>query len=42
MEKPWLLDSGASHNITNDLANLTTQSEYDGTDEVIFGDGSGL
>jgi hypothetical protein len=42
MDKPWLLDSGASHTITSDLANLTTHSEYDGTDEVTLGDGSGL
>jgi hypothetical protein len=42
MEKPWLLNSGASHNITSDLANLTTHSKYNGTDEVILGDGSGL
>jgi hypothetical protein len=42
MDKPWLLDSGASHTITSDLANLTTHSEYDDTDEVTLGDGSGL
>ena len=41
-EKSWLLDSAASHNITGDLANLSVHSEYDGTDEVILGDGSGL
>ena len=38
----WLIDSGASHNITGDLANLSIHSEYDGTDEVVIGDGSGL
>jgi transposase InsO family protein len=38
----WLIDSAASHNITGDLANLSIHSEYDGTDEVIIGDGSGL
>ena len=38
----WLLDSAASHNITGDLSNLSVHSEYDGTDEVILGDGSGL
>uniref|UniRef100_A0A2N9H783 CCHC-type domain-containing protein n=1 Tax=Fagus sylvatica TaxID=28930 RepID=A0A2N9H783_FAGSY len=41
-DKNWLLDSAASHNITGDLANLSVHSEYDGTDEVILGDGSGL
>ena len=41
-DKNWLLDSAASHNITSDLSNLSIHSEYDGTDEVILGDGSGL
>ena len=41
-DKNWLLDSSASHNITGDLSNLSIHSEYDGTDEVILGDGSGL
>ena len=41
-DQKWLLDSAASHNITGDLANLTVHSEYDGTDEVVIGDGSGL
>jgi hypothetical protein len=38
----WLIDSAASHNITGDLAKLSVHSEYDGTDEVVIGDGSGL
>jgi len=38
----WLIDSAASHNITGDLTNLSVHSEYDGTDEVVIGDGSGL
>ena len=38
----WLLDSAASHNITGELSTLSVHSEYDGTDEVILGDGSGL
>ena len=41
-EQKWLLDSAASHNITGDLQNLSIHSEYDGTDEVVLGDGSGL
>ena len=41
-DKNWLLDSAASHNITGDLSNLSIHSEYDGTDEVILGDGSSL
>ncbi|KAL6346343.1 hypothetical protein AAG906_033139 [Vitis piasezkii] len=38
--KTWLMDSATSHNITGDLANLSIHNEYDGTDEVILGDGS--
>ena len=41
-DKNWLLDSAASHNITSDLSNLSIYSEYDGTNEVILGDGSDL
>jgi hypothetical protein len=41
-DKTWLLDTTASHNITGDISNLSIHSEYDGTDEVILGDGSGL
>ena len=36
------MDSAASHNITGDLNNLSIHSEYDGTDEVMLGDGLGL
>ena len=39
---PWLLDSGASHHVTNDLANLSIHAPYDGTEELIIGDGKGL
>jgi hypothetical protein len=38
----WLIDSATSHNMTIDLSNLMINSEYDGTDEVVIGDGSGL
>ena len=41
-DKNWLLDLAASHNITGDLSNLSIHSEYDGTDEVILSDDSGL
>ncbi|XP_038973307.1 uncharacterized protein LOC103697397 isoform X2 [Phoenix dactylifera] len=40
-QKKWLMDSAASHNVTSDLAHMTIHSEYDGTDEVVIGDGSG-
>ena len=38
----WLLDSATSHNITFDLANLFIHFEYDGQDEVVLGNGTGL
>ncbi|KAL6330019.1 hypothetical protein AAG906_039934 [Vitis piasezkii] len=38
----WLLDSGASHHVTTDLHNLALHSPFDGTDEIMIGDGSGL
>uniref|UniRef100_A0A1J3J5G1 Retrovirus-related Pol polyprotein from transposon TNT 1-94-like beta-barrel domain-containing protein n=1 Tax=Noccaea caerulescens TaxID=107243 RepID=A0A1J3J5G1_NOCCA len=39
---PWLLDSGATHHITSDLANLALHQPYTGGEEVIVGDGNGL
>lgn len=38
-KQKWLVDSAASHNMTIDLSKLTINSEYDGTDEVVIGDG---
>ncbi|KAL4565872.1 hypothetical protein LXL04_029978 [Taraxacum kok-saghyz] len=38
----WLFDSGASHHITNDLNALSLHAPYDGTDELVIGDGSAL
>ncbi|XP_021764200.1 uncharacterized protein LOC110728841 [Chenopodium quinoa] len=36
---PWLLDSGASHHVTNDLNNLSLHAPYDGTEELLVGNG---
>ena len=36
------MDFAASHHITSDLTNLLIHSQYNGTDEVVIGDGSGL
>lgn len=38
----WLVDSGASHSMANDLSNMSIHSEYDGTDEIQIADGTGL
>lgn len=38
----WLLDSGATNHVTNDLSNLDIHSPYDGNDELIIGDGTAL
>ncbi|RVW40422.1 Retrovirus-related Pol polyprotein from transposon RE1 [Vitis vinifera] len=38
----WLLDSGASNHVTTDLHNLALHNPFDGTDEIMIGDGSGL
>lgn len=38
----WLLDSGSSHHITSDLANLALHSPYRGSEEVLVGNGEGL
>lgn len=38
----WFVNSVASHNITNDFSNRTTNSKYNGTNEVVIGDGSSL
>ena len=38
----WLLDSGASHHVTSDLTNLSMHTPYNGSDDIMIGDGSGL
>ena len=39
---PWLLDSSASHHVTSDLNNLNLHAPYDGPNDVVIGDGTGL
>ena len=38
----WLLDSGASHLVTVNLANLSFHKPYDGTNDIVIRDGMGL
>ena len=38
----WILDSGATHHLTTDLNNLALHQPYNGGEEVIIADGSGL
>lgn len=38
----WLVDSGAMHHITSDLASLALHSQYTGSEEVLVGNGDGL
>ncbi|KAJ9541873.1 hypothetical protein OSB04_028379 [Centaurea solstitialis] len=39
---PWLLDTGATHHVTHDLSNLALHQPYDGTEEIVIGDGAGV
>jgi len=39
-DKKWLMDLAAFQNITSDLANLSFNSKYDGTNQVFIGDDS--
>ncbi|KAJ4817812.1 hypothetical protein LUZ62_030378 [Rhynchospora pubera] len=38
----WILDSGASHHVTNDINNLSAFFDYQGQDNLQIGDGTGL
>lgn len=38
----WIIDSGATHHVTSNLANFSMHAPYSGSDGVIVGDGVGL
>ncbi|KAK9723469.1 hypothetical protein RND81_05G000700 [Saponaria officinalis] len=40
--RPWILNSGATHHISQDLDTLALHAPYDGTGDLIIGDGSSL
>ena len=41
-ESDWVVDSGASHHVTTDLANLSLHQPYTDSDNVVIGDGTCL
>jgi hypothetical protein len=38
----WIMDSGATHHLTRDLENLHLTSPYQGSDQIVVGDGNAL
>lgn len=38
----WIVDSGASHNITSDLHNFFIYNDYGGNEDIIIGDDNGI
>lgn len=38
----WIMDTGASHHVTQDLQQLTLSNPYPGADQLVVGDGTGL
>ncbi|KAH9793888.1 hypothetical protein KPL71_004697 [Citrus sinensis] len=41
-DEGWYLDSGATHHLTNDMANMHVSNEFRGNDKLIISDGKGL
>ena len=39
---PWVVDSGASHHITNDVQNVHSACDYTGPEEITMGDGNSI
>ncbi|KAH9696661.1 retrovirus-related pol polyprotein from transposon RE2 [Citrus sinensis] len=37
----WYLDSGATHHLTNNMANMQVREEFNGSDQLIIGNGQG-
>ena len=41
-DEGWYLDSGATHHLTNNMANMHIREEFKGNDQLIIGNGQGL
>ncbi|KAH9750824.1 retrovirus-related pol polyprotein from transposon RE1 [Citrus sinensis] len=41
-DEGWYLDSGATHHITNNMANMHIRDQFTGADQLIIGNGQGL
>ena len=41
-DEGWYLDSGATHHLTNNMANMHVRDEFNGNDKLIIGNGKGL
>ncbi|KAH9695792.1 Fe2OG dioxygenase domain-containing protein [Citrus sinensis] len=41
-DQGWYLDSGATHHLTNNVANMNIREELRGSDQLIIGNGQGL
>ena len=41
-DEGWYLDSGATHHITNNMANMHVREDFKGSDHLTIGNGQGL
>ena len=41
-DEGWYLNSGATHHLTNNMANMHIKEEFKGNDQLIRGNGQGL
>ena len=41
-DEGWYLDSGATHHLTNNMANMHIREQFSGSDQLIIGNGQGL
>ena len=41
-DEGWYLDNGATHHLTNNMANMNVREEFRGSDQLVIGNGQGL